>query len=62
LASKDGRFQEARRQIALARSLNPPDPLVAKAGQLIAQRKRIDPRTVDRKALELPLYKDPRHQ
>lgn len=62
LASREGDFTEARRQIALARSLNPPDLLLEKAAGLISRHRRIDPRTVDRKSLDLPLYKDPRHR
>jgi Flp pilus assembly protein TadD len=62
LDARQKRFRAARREIALAHALNPPDLLVLKAVTLISQGKRVDPRAVDRKALALPLYKDPRHQ
>jgi tetratricopeptide (TPR) repeat protein len=62
LDARAGRFASARSEIGRARALNPLDPLVVKAADLIAKGKRIDPRAVDRKTLALPLYKDRRHQ
>ena len=59
--SRDGRFASAAREIARARALNPPDPLVIRAAALIRARKRIDPRRVERERLLLPLYRDARH-
>ncbi|MEA2398392.1 MAG: hypothetical protein QOK25_1948 [Thermoleophilaceae bacterium] len=61
IAAQEGRFGIARREIARAHALNPPDPLVTKAVSLIAKRKRIDPAAVDRKTLLIPLYRDARH-
>jgi O-antigen ligase/polysaccharide polymerase Wzy-like membrane protein len=61
LDAREGHFAGARREIARAHALNPPDPLVAKAMGLIARRKRVDPAGVDRNKLVIPLYKDPRH-
>jgi hypothetical protein len=51
-----GRFAPARREIARAHALNPPDLLVTRAAALIAQRKRIDPTRITRKPITLPLY------
>jgi tetratricopeptide (TPR) repeat protein len=62
LDSRARRFAAARREIARARALDAQDPLVIRAAMLIGERKRLDPRAVDRKTLALPLYKDLRHQ
>jgi hypothetical protein len=62
LDSRARKFAAARREIARARALDAQDPLVIRAAMLIAERKRLDPRAVDRKTLALPLYKDLRHQ
>jgi hypothetical protein len=62
LDSRARKFAEARREIARAGALDAQDPLVIRAAMLIAERKRLDPRAVDRKTLALPLYKDLRHQ
>ncbi len=43
LAAQEGRFSEARRQLKIASDLNANDEFVAAAGQLVRQRKRIDP-------------------
>jgi O-antigen ligase len=59
LHSRGGRFARARREIAVARALNPPDLLLKKASDLIAERKRLDPRRVNPTTLALPLYKKP---
>lgn len=60
LASRDGRRAEARREIEIAERLNPPDPLVQRAAELIADGKRTDPRGVDRRKVEIRVYNDPR--
>jgi tetratricopeptide (TPR) repeat protein len=60
LASREGRRAEAQSEIELAGRLNPPDPLVKRAAELIADGKRIDPRAVDRDNVELRLYNAPR--
>jgi tetratricopeptide (TPR) repeat protein len=60
LASRAGREAEAMREILRARRLNPPDPLVLEAVDLIEKGKRIDPRGVDRHNVEIRLYNDPR--
>lgn len=60
LASRAGRKEAAKREIEQALRLNPPDPLVLEAAELIEKRKRIDPRGVDRHNVEIRLYNDPR--
>jgi tetratricopeptide (TPR) repeat protein len=60
LASRAGRRSAAQREIELARRLNPPDPLVVEAAELIEEGKRIDPNGVDRHKIAFRLYNDPR--
>ena len=60
LASRAGREDAAKREIALARRLNPPDQLVQRAAELIGDGKRLDPNGVDRRKVEIRLYNDPR--
>jgi O-antigen ligase/polysaccharide polymerase Wzy-like membrane protein len=52
LDARERRFAGARREIAAARALNPPDPLMAQTAELIAKRIRIDPASIDRDLIE----------
>jgi tetratricopeptide (TPR) repeat protein len=60
LASRSGRRNQAREEIERARDLNPQDPLVRRAAELIAAGRRLDPTGVDRAKVQFRLYNDPR--
>ncbi len=51
---------QARRELARATALDPPDPLVQYAAGLIGRRSRVDPAAVNSQILNQPLYKQPR--
>ena len=56
LDARTGRFARARSEVARARSLNPLDPFVIAASQLVRRHRRIDPVSFNRRVLTLPLY------
>jgi len=62
LAAQARRFAAARAQIAMARRLDPLDPVVIDATELIRKGRRLDPIAFDRRVLNQPLYRSQHSQ
>jgi O-Antigen ligase len=54
-----GRFDAASRRIERARQLNRHDPLIAEARAAARERRRVDPREINRLVFESPVFSQP---